>query len=361
MKNREIILESLRTLTEDERIYRRYHELKSAGDGAGLQEFIAGLDPDFVREHYLLLPEFPFIKIYDFLSEKTVLNPIVSQDVMNAITGHPVNITKHLCYTPVFLHTHDFFEIVYVLEGHCHQRIGDEYLELKAGDICFLPPYTKHTMEVFDESIVLNIILRHDTFVDTFFNTLRMDNVLSRFFMSCLYSKDPGSRIVIHTGDDEDIRDSVLSMVLETLRSDVYSDRLLANMIPIFFTRILRGYGRTASIGGARRKSNENALSMLLFIHEHFDGDISLEAVADRFGYSTAHTSRLIKEETGRNFTALLRKLRIEKGKELLTRTGSSVAAIAESCGYESPESFIRAFEKETAMSPTKWRLNYRE
>ncbi|EUB15789.1 hypothetical protein HMPREF1508_0898 [Shuttleworthella sp. MSX8B] len=42
-------------------------------------------------------------------------------------------------------------------------------------------------------------------------------------------------RIVFSTGDDSDIRDSVLEMYLESQSQDKYSAFSLENMVPIFF------------------------------------------------------------------------------------------------------------------------------
>ena len=51
----------------------------------------------------------------------------------------------HRVSTP---HTHAFDEWVYVLEGHCIAVLGDERIELSAGDELFIPKGTRQSMEV---------------------------------------------------------------------------------------------------------------------------------------------------------------------------------------------------------------------
>lgn len=119
-------------------------------------------------------------------------------------------------------------------------------LPMKQGDIFFLPPFVEQTLEVFDDSIILNIQIRKDTFDDIFFNTLRFNNILSDFFMHCLYSKEPVKGILFSTGSDPEIQEMFLEIYHETIINDSYSWRLLHNLVPILFAKLLRSYSDTA-------------------------------------------------------------------------------------------------------------------
>ncbi len=75
--------------------------------------------------------------------------------------------------------------------------------------------------------------------------------------------------------------------------------------------------------------------------------DVTLQDIADHFGFSLSYCSRLIKSTTGQSFNDWKRLLRIQKAERLLVNTQKSVADISEILGYENPETFIRAFKKE--------------
>lgn len=116
---------------------------------------------------------------------------------------------------------------------------------------------------------------------------------LTSFFMSSLYSRHPMKRIVFSTGDDSDIRDSVLEMYLESQSQDKYSAFFLENMVPIFFAQVLRKYSRSASIIHERNQSNnERAMAPLAYINQNFR-QISLQELAGHFHHSTSHCFRL--------------------------------------------------------------------
>ena len=64
-------------------------------------------------------------------------------------------LCKYYRYTPVFSHV------------------------LHTGDICIIPPHTKHSVWVFDDSIAVNILVRGSTFQSAFFQTLTADSSLA--------------------------------------------------------------------------------------------------------------------------------------------------------------------------------------
>ena len=350
MNRRELVLKRLYDYSEDELIYKHYYELRHDQDAR--RAYLASIET-IARSHHLFIEEFPFISIPEYVSENNIppYTGITSQ--MNVL------LMKHLRYTPVFVHKQDFFELAYVFSGSCRQVIDGEEVPLKQGDLCFIPPLVMHTMEVFDDSIIINIQIRKDTFGDLFFNALRLNNILSDFFMSFLYSQTPAKRIVFSTGDDKSIQDVVLDMFEETLFRDQYSGRLLANMLQMLFVKTLRGYGQTASMKekGTQAKSNQNTLQMISYINDNYR-DITLESLADHFGYSVPYCSKLIREETGLSFVFFVRRVRMNRAASILSTSNIPVAVVGEMVGYENAESFIRAFQKEFSQSPSAYRKN---
>jgi two-component system response regulator YesN len=91
---------------------------------------------------------------------------------------------------------------------------------------------------------------------------------------------------------------------------------------------------------------------------EQFYGDheTSLETMADHLGLTAAYLSRLFKVETGRNYSEELAALRIEKAKELLTRTNLRSSEVGQRVGYANPQYFATAFRKATGVSPSEYR-----
>lgn len=88
------------------------------------------------------------------------------------------------------------------------------------------------------------------------------------------------------------------------------------------------------------------------YVAENYDSAISLEEISNHLGLSASYFSRIFSEETGDNFIKYLTGIRIERAKELLTRTNKKIYEISYMIGYDNSNYFSRVFKKETGMSP---------
>ena len=330
--------------TENERIYREYAEaVKHPGT---LRDFSRRVDLKKALEMKLILPDlYPeCVPGANYFCDQNVFSP-----------GSNVLIEKHDRYTPVFLHEHDFFEMNYVVSGSCTQQIQGRRVVFRKGDFCFIALHSPHTIEVFDESVVLNILIRHDTFDDLFMNDLRSKNLLTTFFLENLYQSNRTDYIIFHTKDDENIRDSIFELYLESLAQDQYSDRMMVHMIAVLFNQLLRTYSRTATVSENRDQEFHHQIEVVVYLEQNYR-TATLADTAEHFNYSTAYCSKLIKRTTGSNFVDLLREIRLKQAERLLRTTPASLEIIADRIGYENVGSFIRVFKQNRGVTPTQYR-----
>ena len=96
---------------------------------------------------------------------------------------------------------------------------------------------------------------------------------------------------------------------------------------------------------------------VLTYLNSQFNRCISRDQIAEQFGFSPAHFSRVFKATTGLPFSVYLRQLRIQKACNLLQQSKLSVTEIALSCGFESIRTFNRAFRQYAGCQPTSLRL----
>lgn len=96
------------------------------------------------------------------------------------------------------------------------------------------------------------------------------------------------------------------------------------------------------------------------FIRLNLHRDISRDETARHVGISPSHFSRLLKERTGRTFTELLRQFRVDLACDLLRGSSSSLAEIADACGFCDQSYFTRVFQDVKGMTPKPFREEYR-
>lgn len=83
---------------------------------------------------------------------------------------------------------------------------------------------------------------------------------------------------------------------------------------------------------------------------------LSLDDICKELGISRSHLHRIVKEQTGLSTTLFIRRIRLEKAKELLSTTDFRITEIADKIGIDSPPNFSKYFLQTFDISPTDYR-----
>ena len=100
----------------------------------------------------------------------------------------------------------------------------------------------------------------------------------------------------------------------------------------------------------------QRILRVLVFIQQHLDQDMALEQLAKVAHFSPYHFHRVFSGIVGETLAEHIRRLRLERAAMRLKHTDRSVLAIALEAGYETHESFTRAFSTLYGCSPSVFR-----
>lgn len=88
------------------------------------------------------------------------------------------------------------------------------------------------------------------------------------------------------------------------------------------------------------------------YIDLHLTEDLSLSALAERFGQNPTSLSAAFKKETDTNLTTYVKQARIREAIRLFNSTDQSVSDVALSVGYDDFAYFSRVFKEITGLSP---------
>ena len=101
----------------------------------------------------------------------------------------------------------------------------------------------------------------------------------------------------------------------------------------------------------------DGADAIIDFIGEHYcDSDMCLSLLSQKFKLSEAYISRMIKVRTGSTYTEYLELMRMRRAAELLKSTDKSINDVALALGYETPNTFYKAFKRVYHVSPGAYR-----
>lgn len=119
--------------------------------------------------------------------------------------------------------------------------------------------------------------------------------------------------------------------------------------------------GSTRLPGADQGAYEARLLRVLTYIHDHLDGDLSLDALADVACMSPHHWHRVFRAMTGETLADAVRRLRLLKAAYALVSDNAPVADVAERFGYPNLASFSRAFSAQLGQPPATFRHQHQE
>ncbi len=91
-------------------------------------------------------------------------------------------------------------------------------------------------------------------------------------------------------------------------------------------------------------------------IAENMEKHYSLEEISKIFGYSKNQMINIFKRQTGKTAYSYITALRINRAKEFLASSNTSVSTVAAQTGFDNYINFYKAFVKHIGCSPQEFR-----
>ncbi|WP_256758089.1 response regulator [Cohnella sp. WQ 127256] len=96
------------------------------------------------------------------------------------------------------------------------------------------------------------------------------------------------------------------------------------------------------------------------YISANLDEDLSRDSIADYIGMNPDYLTRVFKKETGLSVVEYISQQRVERAKELLSKTEMQISMVAASVGYHNFSHFSQMFKKHAFMNPGAYRNHSR-
>lgn len=251
-------------------------------------------------------------------------------------------------------HSHDYFELYYLLSGERRYYIKDKTYLVSKGDLVFINPYdahkTKATFNPAHERIV--IYLRKEL--------LKPDHTLLQDEHSPFQAKDPVVRLPVR-GQlfVEELLSKTMTEFLKRNYAFEINIRALLLELLIYILRSNQSQNEEPQI--IKNPTHHKISEIVQYINENYANPITLNLLSERFYISQYYLSRVFKETTGLSFTKYLTMVRIKEARKLLRETDRKVSDIIEDVGYHDITHFGKIFKKMTHYSPLQYRRMNRQ
>lgn len=105
----------------------------------------------------------------------------------------------------------------------------------------------------------------------------------------------------------------------------------------------------------------QNRSVSLQYLEDNYASDITVRELAEMENYNVSYYTEWFKKTTGCLPSEYLRKVRIEKAREILATTRYRIIDVAMQVGYTNSSSFTRAFRDVEGITPNQYRKKARE
>jgi two-component system response regulator YesN len=93
------------------------------------------------------------------------------------------------------------------------------------------------------------------------------------------------------------------------------------------------------------------------YIEEHYARPLNMAMVSNHVSLNYSYFSEAFKAYTGANFVLYMKKVRIQKAKELLLKSSVKLSMVGESVGFENSKQFSRVFKELEGVTPNEYRI----
>lgn len=118
--------------------------------------------------------------------------------------------------------------------------------------------------------------------------------------------------------------------------------------------------GRAGPSGPADALQLGRLQHVLEWMQNHLSEELSNAELAERAGVSESHFRRIFQEAMGVTPHRYVMQLRLERVRELLTRTSFSIARVAAQCGFNSQSHMTACFNTAYGITPARVRQQAR-
>ena len=274
----------------------------------------------------------------------------------------PENFCYHYSYSEgkyTQLHTHDYLELSYVVEGEFHQRILNKDVVFQKGDLCLIDKNCLH-QEIMEgtSATLLFLGITNVMFQDIMKRQITTERISSFLKMALMEQKSLQQYLHFLPQAEEAVSqmdETMTSLLLELQRHDEASPIICRGLLLRIF-RILNTQYEFSLSKKLRQKMNWILYEEISDYMKQHMKNISIRMLCEEFHFQEDYFNRLLKNRTGMTYTEYLQHLRLQKAEELLLHTRLTIDAIAAEVGYKNKGYFYKIFTERHLMTPAQFR-----
>lgn len=272
---------------------------------------------------------------------------------------HSVYISKHNRFAPYPKHTHKFLELNYMLTGNCTEVVDGQLVKLHEGDILMMNVGCSHSINALGTNdLLINVLFRDSSITFNLLNSIHKNNSITYSFLSDISLGKHPLRNYILFPQNQDIKATMDEIIEEYFLEKSYSSRIIESYLDILLAKILRHHPLPTV--KTTNRQQDLVIQCLNEIDQNY-ATITLEQLANKYGYNKDYLGNLIKKHTNNTFSQLKTKQRLIQANNLLQSSTLPINKIITKVGIKNKNFFYQKYHEFYGMSPAQKRADFQE
>lgn len=266
-----------------------------------------------------------------------------------------ITVRTHTRFADFPIHRHNYIEMMYVCQGSITHIIDNKEVVLNAGEILLLNQHSWHEIKKASvDDIAINLVILPE-FFDIVYTMIGYNNVIADFLINILKQDErKGEYLLFKVADILQIQNLMENMIYSLLQSERefrHEHQITMGLLFLYLTKYIN---RTKK--GTTKEFEELLVDTVLdYISDNYK-TAALSEIAQILNQPTYSLSKMIKNQTKRNFKELLQSRKFYRAEELLRDTNLSINDIVAAVGYENNSYFFKTFKEKYHMTPAAYR-----
>ncbi len=258
------------------------------------------------------------------------------------------------------LHRHNYFELIYVLEGRGIHVINENQFAYGHGDLFLLTPADSHTFQAHAHSTFCII-----DFTAAFFErssaTGRDKPELTEFFRQLEYIFQNAGRyqgFIALNEEDRTFSGLLVQRLIAEWESEGYFREIVLQNLVFLLLNIIARYARASPSAPLNERAANMAYEITAYLQHHiYDNDLlTLDQVAGYFHLSKDYVGAYFRKYTGKTIKKFVLDYKVELAKTRLLHSRLTISQIAAELGFTDESHLNKVFRKQIGMTANQYR-----
>jgi len=265
-----------------------------------------------------------------------------------------VLIKKYISNITTHRHSHDFIEIVYLLQGSGIHEIGETTYTMFPGCLYIVDSGEVHNLNFHETSEYYNLFVKED-FLEEILLCLDGKETNALAFLRSRNSTDHSVRFSAEKND-----------LIHHLFRECYSELHKAGepqraLVRHYVSLILLEYACALRQIDQTREPDLILPRAIDYINLHYKESLSIDEIARRYNYNPVYFGRLFQKYYGRSIKSYISDLRLTFAGELLETTSYSIDEIAVQAGFGNKLQFYQKFKERFGCTPKEYKTGLQQ